>query len=106
MLSEGWKNEVLAARGEGDDANAPVLGALDPADQAFRDETVHGNADRTWGEIDDRAYRIDRQRPLVEQRFQHAEIRVAKSSSFDSRCRVAGQRAHRLQQDEPQVRRL
>ena len=41
-----------------------VFGALDPADQAFLDETVHGDADRTWGEIADRTYRIDRQRPL------------------------------------------
>src|SRR6266850_7468117 len=106
MLSEGWNNEVLAARGEGDDPNAPVLGALDSADQALRDETVHGNADRTWGEIDDRAYRIDGQRPLMEQHFQHAEIRVSKSSSLDSRGCVARQRAHRLQHDEPNVRRL
>src|SRR5580692_6480961 len=106
MLSEGWNNEVPAARGEGDDPNAPVLGALDPADQAFRDETVHGNADRAWREIDDRAYRIDGQRALMEQHFQHAEIRVAKSSSFDSRSCVARQRAHRLQHDEPSVRCL
>src|SRR6266849_6685843 len=43
MLSEGWNNEVLAARGEGDHPNAPVLGALDPADQALCDEAVHGD---------------------------------------------------------------
>src|ERR1700757_4437485 len=104
MLSEGWNNEVLAARGEGDHPNAPVFGALDPADQAFLDETVDGNADRTRGEIDDRAYRIDGQRPLMEQHFQHAEIRVAKSGSYDSGCCVARQRAHRLQHDEPNVR--
>ena len=59
MLSEGRNNEVLAARGEGDDPNAAVFGALDPADQAFFDETVHGDADRTWGEIDDRTYPLD-----------------------------------------------
>src|SRR6266853_6398070 len=106
MLSEGYKNEVLAARGEGDDPHAPVVGALHSADQALRDETVHGNADRTWGEIDDRAYRIDGQRPLMEQHFQHAEIREAEPSSFYSRCCVARQRAHRLHHDEPNVRRL
>src|SRR5216683_2900409 len=106
MLSERRDNKVLSPRGESDDPHAPVFGALDPADQALRDETVHGNADRTWGEIDDRAYRIDGQRPLMEQYFQHAEIRVSKSSSFDSRGCVARQRAHRLQHDEPHVRRL
>src|SRR5260370_30263531 len=65
MLSEGRNNEVLAPRGEGDDPNAPVVGALDPADQALREESVHGDTDRAWREIHDRAYRIDGQRPLV-----------------------------------------
>src|SRR5580693_8193444 len=50
MFSEGRNYEVSASRGEGDNPHAPVFGALDPADQAFRDETVHGNADRTWCE--------------------------------------------------------
>src|SRR5260370_16729277 len=67
MLSEGWNNEVLAAWGEGNAPNAPVFGALDPADQALRDETVHGNADRTWGETDDRPYPIHAQTPLIDQ---------------------------------------
>ena len=65
MLSEGWNNEVLAARREGDDPNAPVFGALDPADQAFLEKAVHGDTDRTWGQIDDRTYRIDGQWPFM-----------------------------------------
>src|ERR1700690_4111766 len=40
MLSEGGNNEVLAPQGEGDNPNAPVFGALDPADQALRDERL------------------------------------------------------------------
>src|SRR5438477_13138622 len=99
MLSKGCSNQVLAAWREGHDPNAPVFGALDPADKAFRDETVHGNADRTWGEIDDRAYRIDEQSTLMEQCLQHAEIRVSKSCSFDSCCRVAPQGPPCLQLD-------
>jgi hypothetical protein len=43
-------NEVSASRGEGVDPHAPVFGALDPVVEAFRHETAHGNADRTWGE--------------------------------------------------------
>src|SRR6202142_3185969 len=70
MLSEGGKNEVLAARGEGDDPHAPVFGALDPADQALFHKPVHGDTDRACGQIDDWAYRIDRQRPFVQQYFQ------------------------------------
>src|SRR5579863_1355468 len=63
MPSERRDNEVLSARAERNDPNTPVFGALDPAEQALRDETVHGSAYRTRGETDNRAYRIDRQRP-------------------------------------------
>jgi hypothetical protein len=45
MLSEGWNNEIFAARGEGDDPNTPVFGALDPADQALFEEAIHRNTD-------------------------------------------------------------
>jgi putative oxidoreductase len=103
MLSEGRNNEVLATRSEGDDPHAAVFDALDPADQAFRNETVHGSADRTWCEIHDRAYRIDWQRPLVEQDFQNAEIRVAKAGIFNTGRCVARQRAHRLHHYQPDV---
>jgi hypothetical protein len=65
MLSERWDNEVLAARREGDYPNAPVFGALDPADQVFLEKAVHGDTDRTWGQIDVRTYRIDGQWPFM-----------------------------------------
>jgi hypothetical protein len=65
MLSEGWNNDVFAARSEGDDPNAPVVGALDPADQAFLEEAIHGDTYRTWGQIDDWANRIDGQWPFM-----------------------------------------
>ena len=41
MLSEGWNDEVLAARGKGDDPNSLIFCAFDAADQAPREETVH-----------------------------------------------------------------
>src|SRR6202011_826633 len=65
MLSEGWSNEIPAARCERNDTNPAVFAALYPADQPLREKAVHGDTDRTWGQIDDRAYRIDRQRPFV-----------------------------------------
>src|SRR6516162_11247764 len=77
MLSEGGNDEALAARCECDDPNTPVFRALDPAHQALREETVHGNTDRAWGQIDDWADRIDGQRSFMQQEFQHAEIREA-----------------------------
>jgi len=72
---ESGNNEILATWGEGNDPNASVFGALDPADQALRDEAIDKDTDRAWGQIDDWADRIDGQRPIVQQEFQHAEIR-------------------------------
>src|SRR5258708_15181518 len=96
MLPEGGNNEVLAACREGHDPNTPVLGALDPADQALRDEAVDSDTDRAWGQIDDWAYRIDGQRPFVQQDFQHAGIRVAEPSIFNTSGCIPRQGAHRL----------
>ena len=81
MLSESRNNEILSARREGDDTNTPVFRALDPGDQALREETVHSDTDRAWGQIDDRTDRIDRQRPFVQQEFQHAETRPDETSA-------------------------
>ena len=40
MLSERGNDEAPPAGGEGDDTNTPVFRALDPADQALRDEAI------------------------------------------------------------------
>src|SRR5207237_1485599 len=98
MLSKGRNNEILATRGEGNDPNASVFGALDPADQALRDEAIDKDTDRAWGQIDDWADRIDGQRPIVQQEFQHAEIREAESGLFNTGGCVTCQGAHRLHQ--------
>ena len=103
MLSKGGSNEILAARGEGNDPDASVFGALDPADQAFRDETIDSDTDRTWGQIDDWAYCIDGQRPFVQQEFQHAKIRQAEPGLFNTSGCVSCQGAHRLHHHEPDV---
>ena len=62
---EGWNDEILAAWSEGNDPDPSVFAALYPADQALREEAVHGDTDRTWCQIDDRAYGIDGQRSFV-----------------------------------------
>ncbi len=98
MLSKGGNNEILATWGEGNDPNASVFGALDPADQALRDEAIDKDTDRAWGQIDDWADRIDGQRPIVQQEFQHAEIREAESGLFNTGGCVPCQGAHRLHQ--------
>src|SRR2546428_9856994 len=103
MLSKGGNNEILAAWSEGNDPNASVFGALDPADQALRDEAIDRDTDRAWGQIDDWAYRIDGHRPFVQQEFQHAEIREAESGLFNTSGCVPCQGAHRLHHYYPDV---
>src|SRR5271170_2324602 len=96
MLSKGGNNEVPAARGESNDPNASVFGALDPVDQALRDEAIDSDTDRTWRQIYDGAYGIDGQRSFVQQDFQHGEIREAESGLFNTSSCVPCQGAHRL----------
>jgi len=43
MLYESGNDEVLPARGEGDDTNTPVFCALDPGYPALRVETIHSH---------------------------------------------------------------
>ena len=89
MLSESGNDEILPARGEGSNPNASVFGALNPADQALGDEAIDSDTDRAWRQIDDRADRIDGQRPFVQQEFQHAETRPDETSGqFATRPKV------------------
>src|SRR5882724_10906476 len=103
MLSIGGNDEILAAWREGHDPNASVFGALDPADQALREEAIDRDTDRTWGQIYDWAYRIDGHRPFMQQKFQDAEIREAESGLFNTSGCVPCQGAHRLHHYSPDV---
>jgi hypothetical protein len=103
VLSKGGNNEILAAWGEGNDPNASIFGALDPADEALRDEAIDSDTDRAWGQIDHWAYRIDGQRPFAQQEFQYAEIREAESGLFNTSGCVPCQGAHRLHHYYPDV---
>src|SRR5438445_8921657 len=103
MLSKGRNNEILATRGEGNDPNASVFGALNPAVEALRDEAIDSDTDRAWGQIDDWADRIDGQRPFAQQEFQYAEIREAESGLFNTSGCVPCQGAHRLHHYYPDV---
>ena len=103
MLSKGGNNEIVAAWGEGNDPNASIFGALDPADEALPDEAIDSDTDRAWGQIDHWAYRIDRQRPFAQQEFQYAEIREAESGLFNTSGCVFCQGAHCLHHYYPDV---
>jgi putative oxidoreductase len=103
MLSKGGNNEIFAARGKSNDPNASVFGALDPADQALRDEPIDSDTDRTWSQIYHWAYRIDGQRASVQQEFEHGEIREAESGLLNTSGRVPSEGAHRLHHYQPDV---
>ena len=103
MLSKGGNNEILAAGGQGNDPNASIFGALDPADEALRDEAIDSDTDRAWRQIDHWAYRIDGQRPFAQQEFQYTEIREAESGLFNTGGCVPCQGAHRLHHYYPDV---
>ena len=103
MLSKGGNNQVLAAWGEGDDSNAAVFGALDPAHQALRDQAIDRDTDRAWGQINNRAYRVNGQRPSVQQEFQHREVREAESGLLNISGCVPCQGAHRLHHYQPDL---
>src|SRR4029077_14573413 len=103
VFSERLDNKVFAARGEGNDPNTPVISALNTANQAFLDKAVYGDTARTWGQIDDWAYRIDGQRTFVQQDFQHSEIREAKSGFFNTSSCVPCQGANRLHHYKPDM---
>jgi nicotinamidase-related amidase len=67
-MDMGWATlvgQIPAPQCERNDTNPAVFAALYPADQPLREKAVHGDTDRTWSQIDNRAYRIDRQRPFV-----------------------------------------
>src|SRR5467141_4074199 len=96
MLSESRNDEVLPTRGKGDDTHPPVFRALNPGYQALREDAVHSDTDRAWGQIDDQADRIDGQRSFVQQGFQHAEIREAEPGLFNTSGCLPCQGAHRF----------
>src|ERR1700746_899642 len=103
MLSKGGNNEILAAWGEGNDPNASIFSALDPADEALPDEAIDSDTDRAWGQIDHWAYCIDGQGPFAQQEFQDPEIREAESGLFNTSGCVPCQGAHRLHHYYPDV---
>src|ERR1700739_4262716 len=106
MLTKGPNDRGPATRGEGDDPDSPVFSTPGPSDQAFLEEPVHRDTDRTRGQIYDWADRIDGQRPLMQQDLQHAEVRFAEPGIFNSRHTVAGKGTHRLDHDKPHVIRI
>src|SRR2546427_12574469 len=86
MLSKGGNNEILATWGEGNDPNASVFGALDPADQALRDEAIDKDTDRAWGQIDDWADGIEDRKSVVEGQGKSVDLgvrRIIKENNDD-----------------------
>jgi hypothetical protein len=74
VLSESALDQLRALRRQMNDAGAVVIGTFFPLNQSFFLQSVDCNADGTAGQPDLRANRVHRQRALVQQHFQNAEI--------------------------------
>ncbi len=87
-----------------DQAHAPVVGIL-PFREPCLFQPIDGDTDRSRREPYLGPHRIDRQRPLVEQRFEHPEIRVAEAcpAQVQALLRTNRQGAKRLPEHQPDM---
>src|SRR5712691_10317877 len=78
MYTKGLRDERTPFRSELDQAHAPVVGIL-PFHKRSLPKSVDRDTDRSRREPYFGTDRVDRQRSLMEQHFEHPEIRVAES---------------------------
>jgi hypothetical protein len=88
------------------DADAPILGTLDPAYQAPFDEAVNGRTDRAGRKVDLWPDRIHRQRPFVEEHFKYPEVGIVDSRLLKSCVEVLRGRVEHLPPYQPTVDRV
>ena len=103
MLAESASNQRPPLGGQFDLAHPAIPGLVVARNERFFDQPINGDADRTRSEPDFWADCIDRKRPLVEQRFEDAEIGVAQICPLDALGRVRGQGLKGLHEDEPDM---
>src|SRR5438552_9419377 len=71
--------------------------------QPFLDQPIDGHTDRSRCEPDLWADGIDRERPLVKERFEDAEIRVAQFRLLNAPFRLPGESLKGFHEDEPEM---
>src|SRR5229473_5318930 len=103
VFAKNRRDQFFAFCRERHDADAPILGTLDPAYQAPFDEAVDGHTDRAGRKVDLWPDRIHRQRPFVEEGFKYPEVGIVDSRLFQSRIKIFRRRPKGLPQNEPTV---
>src|ERR1700682_641828 len=106
VFAKNRRDQFFAFCRERHDADAPILGTLDPAYQAPFDEAVNGRTDRAGRKVDLWPDRIHRQRPFVEEHFQYPEVGIVDSRLLKSRVEIPRGRVERLPQYQPTVNRV
>src|SRR5580704_15039665 len=106
VFAKNRRDQFFAFCGERHDADAPILGTLDPAYQAPFDEAVNSRTDRAGRKVHLWTDRIHRQRPFVEERFQYPEVGIVDSRLFKSRIKIFQSRPKGLPPYQPTVDRV
>ena len=96
MLAKTTRNQRPAFRCQFNPANAAVVRVIVARDEAFSNQAIDGHANRSGREPDLRADRIHRERALMQEHFQDAEIGVAQLCSLDALRPRAGAAPERL----------
>ena len=103
MLSKAAGDQRTALGGEFNPAHAAIVGMVFARDEPFLDEPIHGHANLSGREPDLWANRIHRERALMQENFQDAEIGVAQFCPPDAPGRVREQRLKGFHENEPDM---
>src|ERR1700731_1148842 len=88
VFAKNRRDQFFAFCRERHDADAPILGTLDPAYQTPFDEAIDGRTDRAGRKVDLWPDRIHRQRPFVEEHFKYPEVGIVDSRLLKSRIKI------------------
>src|ERR1700730_1920549 len=106
VFAKNRRDQFFAFCRERHDADAPILGTLDPAYQAPFDEAVNGRTDRGGRRVHLWADRIYRQRSFVQEGLQYPEVGIVDFRLLKSRIKIFRGCPKGLPQYQPTVDRV
>ena len=96
MLAKSAGNQRPSFRCQFNPAHAAVVRMILARNEPFFNQAIDSHADRSGSEPDFRADGIDRERALMQESFEYAEIGVAQFCSLDALALRAGTAPERL----------
>ena len=103
VLAKPAGNQRPALRCQFNPAHAAVVRVIFARDEPFFNQPIDGHADGSGREPDFRADGIHRERALMQENFQDAEIGVAQFCPLDALGRVREQRLKGFHENEPDM---